>query len=87
KAVGIGLRKESSSAARYVSMAAAGDEEAAIATGAGSLFTVGLTQAIAEKSADGQISPRQTVTLAAAYIEREVAKSSSEVFHPEVHGS
>ena len=87
KAVGVGLRQTGGNEARYVSMAAAGDEESALATPGGSMFTVGVTQAIAEKSADGQISPRQTVRLASDFIEREVAKSNREVFHPEVHGA
>lgn len=87
KAVGAALRSSSAEKAMFVSMAAAGDEESAIATPAGSMFTVGITQAIAEKSAEGQITPRQTVKLASDFIEREVAKSNSEVFHPEVHGA
>jgi hypothetical protein len=87
KAVSLGLRSSGPAGAQFVSMAAAGDEESAIATSAGSMFTVGITQAIAEKSADGQITPRQTVKLASDYIEREVAKSNGEVFHPEVHGA
>ena len=87
RAVSIGLPKDGAAAAHYVSMAAAGDEESALATDAGSMFTVGVTQAIAKKSADGAISPRETVKLASAYIAREAADASSEVFHPEVHGS
>lgn len=87
RAVSIGRPKDTTTSARYVSMAAAGDEESALATDAGSMFTVGVTQAIAQKSADGAISPRETVKLASAYIAREASDASSEVFHPEVHGS
>ena len=87
KAVVIGLRKSGPEQARYVSMAAAGDEESALATTGGSMFTVGMTQAIASKSADGQITPRQTVRLASEFIQKEAAKASGEVFHPEVHGA
>lgn len=87
KAIGIDLRKSTADKALYVSMAAAGDEEAALATSGGSMFTVGVRQAIAAKSEVGQISPREAVRLASEYIEREVAKSNGEVFHPEVHGA
>lgn len=87
KAIGIDLRKSTAEKALYVSMAAAGDEEAALATSGGSMFTVGMQQAIAARSEAGQISPREAVKLASEYIEREVAKSNGEVFHPEVHGA
>lgn len=87
KSVGIGMRKSMAEGAQYISLAAAGDDESALATPAGSMFTVGITQAIAEQSAQGHISPRETLKLASDYVEREAATASGEVFHPEIHGT
>ncbi|MBA3879732.1 MAG: hypothetical protein C0500_08455 [Sphingobium sp.] len=69
----------------YVSLTAAGDDQSAIATRAGSVFTVGVEQAIAKYSAGGTITPRQVVDAAAKYIAAEV--SPNERFTPEVHGT
>jgi len=68
----------------YVSMTAAGDNQFAQATRSGSMFTVGITQAIANAS-DGNITPRQIVESASKYIAGET--SPTDRFNPEVHGS
>lgn len=85
KAIAIGMRKgDVGTTSRYVSLAAAGDEESALATDSGSMFTVGVSQAIADMSADGTVTPRQIVSHAAEYIAHEAP--ADQVFHPEVHG-
>jgi hypothetical protein len=85
KAIAIGMRKgDPVATARYVSLSAAGDEESALATESGSMFTVGVSQAIADMSADGTVTPRQIVAHAADYIAHEAP--ADQVFHPEAHG-
>ena len=69
----------------YLSLTAAGDDQAARATNSGSMFTVGITQAISAASADGVITPRQLVAAAEKYIAGET--SPAERFKPEIHGS
>lgn len=85
KAIAIGVRKgDVGTTARYVSLSAAGDEESALATESGSMFTVGVSQAIADMSADGTVTPRQIVAHAAEYIAHEAP--ADQLFHPEAHG-
>lgn len=71
--------------ANYVALTAAGDNEYAQATNSGSMFTVGITQAISAASADGQVSPRQIVENARKYIAGQT--SGKERFKPEIHGA
>ncbi|WP_353218252.1 caspase family protein [Sandarakinorhabdus sp.] len=66
----------------YVSLSAAADSEVAQATSTGSVFTVGVTRAIAEKSAGRAITPRDLLNGARVFITQERQTQT-----PEINGS
>lgn len=70
---------------RYVALNAAGDHEQAIATPNGSAFTVGLAQAIKEKSASGTVTPAEMVSIASDYVHSRL--SGNQRFTPQIQGS
>lgn len=70
---------------RVVAISAAGDHESALATPAGSMFTVGVKKTIDELSAAGQVSPRQILAGASKFITTNA--EADVVFHPELHGT
>jgi len=71
---------------RYVSLTAAADNEKAIGTMKGGMFTIALTEAIADAASHGRtVSVDDLRTQTAAYIAAKVDKA--EVHHPQVGGS
>ncbi len=81
KGFGVSERKTADEPS-YVSMSAASDVQSAIATQTGSVFTVGITRAVAGKSANGAITPRDMMEGARRYIKEQGMAQS-----PEIHGS
>ncbi|MEY2884419.1 MAG: hypothetical protein RL490_2143 [Pseudomonadota bacterium] len=81
KSIGVAA---TSASGRYVFLSAAGDSQSALATGNGSIFTVGLAQAVAAQSSRGAITPEQMLSGAAEYIKANV--SADKKFDPEIHG-
>lgn len=66
----------------YVSMSAASDDQSAIATNTGSVFTVGISRAVAAKSATGTITPQEMIQGAREFISQQQQSQT-----PEIHGS
>jgi hypothetical protein len=84
KAFSAAPRTPGAATGKYVSLSAAGDDQAALAGPNGSFFTVAIGEAVAAHSATGSITPNDMLTQAKAYISTHVRADQS--FDPEIHG-
>ncbi|CAB1078419.1 hypothetical protein D1AOALGA4SA_6160 [Olavius algarvensis Delta 1 endosymbiont] len=73
-------------AGRYVAMTACRDDEKTVATSQGSIFTLGLRQALRSAAMAGQrITPEELQRRATRFIKAQI-RSESLVFHPQIAG-
>lgn len=81
-------RPASGGSPNYVVISAAADDEQSRATPRGSLFTLGLAQAIGQAAGTGsRLTPRQAKDAAAAYIKAQLGEvDSQKVFQPQIDG-
>ncbi len=71
----------------YVALTACRDDEKTVATAQGSIFTLGLRQAVRSAAADGRpITPKELNRQATRYI-REQIRSDTIRFHPQIAGN
>jgi len=81
-------RQDKGSEVRFAALMASDDDELAIATSRGSMFTLGVEHAIEQAAMGGDpITPREIVVSATAFIQKALADSPQSLFAPQLGGS
>ncbi len=82
------MAKEESAAGNFIGISAADDDEKAIATGRGSIFTQGvLAHVESQNKSGGSLTPRSIKVASAEYIKDQLgSERRSSLFHPQLNG-
>jgi hypothetical protein len=84
------VQRSKANAINYVALSACRDDEQSIATGQGSLFTLGLSRALKKSAGNGaSITVEDMNTFASQFIGEELSGSDdrAQVFHPQINGN